>query len=75
MFLCSGRFQLCGSYTPFLGQALQPPSRREALFGLLGAGLGVGIAAGYYNSELWLALVYHKLCCFFVVCLSAQILQ
>jgi hypothetical protein len=29
----------------------QAPSRREALFGLLGAGLGVGLSTVYYKSE------------------------
>jgi len=27
------------------------PSRREALFGFLGAGIGTAITATYYNSE------------------------
>jgi hypothetical protein len=27
------------------------PSRREALFGLLGAGLGVGVTTAYYKSK------------------------
>lgn len=32
-------------------QGLQPPSRRELLFGFLGAGLGVLGSSAYYNSE------------------------
>ncbi len=37
---------------PHAQTSLQPPSRREALFGFLGAGVGVAITAGYYNGEL-----------------------
>jgi hypothetical protein len=33
------------------GSGFQAPSRREALFGLLGAGLGVGLTTAFYKSE------------------------
>lgn len=36
------------THTPQTGGA---PSRREALFGLLGAGLGVGLTTAYFKSE------------------------